>query len=85
MALSGIYAIGYRLMVLWRRNLYILFGVQFLALAGFSIVMPFLPLYIKELGVVTGGSIAFWSGMVFSSQAVAMMISAPVSGASSRA
>jgi len=67
-------------MVLWRRNLYILFGVQFLALAGFSIVMPFLPLYIKELGVVTGGSIAFWSGMVFSSQAVAMMISAPVWG-----
>ena len=67
-------------MVLWRRNLYILFGVQFLALAGFSIVMPFLPLYIKEIGVVTGGSIAFWSGMVFSSQAAAMMISAPIWG-----
>ena len=67
-------------MVLWRRNLYILFGVQFLSLAGFSIVIPFLPLYIKELGVFTGGSIAFWSGMVFSSQAVAMMISAPIWG-----
>jgi DHA1 family multidrug resistance protein-like MFS transporter len=67
-------------MVLWRRNLYILFGVQFLSLAGFSIVMPFLPLYVKELGIVTGGSIEFWSGMVFSSQAVAMMISAPIWG-----
>ena len=67
-------------MILWRRNLYILFGVQFLALAGFSIVIPFLPLYIKELGVVTGGSIEFWSGMVFSSQALAMMISAPIWG-----
>ena len=68
------------MMDLWRRNLYILFGVQLLSLAGFSIVMPFLPLYIKELGVVTGGSIEFWSGLVFSSQAVAMMISAPIWG-----
>lgn len=67
-------------MVLWRRNLYILFGVQFLSLVGFSIVMPFLPLYIKELGVVTGGSIEFWSGMVFSSQGIAMMIAAPIWG-----
>ncbi|HIJ57306.1 MAG TPA: MFS transporter [Deltaproteobacteria bacterium] len=67
-------------MVLWRRNLYILFGVQFLALAGFSIVMPFLPLYIKEIGIASGGSIEFWSGLVFSSQALAMMISAPIWG-----
>ena len=67
-------------MLPWRRNLYILFCAQFVSLAGFSIVMPFLPLYIKALGVVTVGSIEFWSGMVFSSQAVAMMISAPIWG-----
>ena len=44
-------------------------------------VLPFLPLYIKELGVGTWGTIEFWSGMVFSAQAITMMISAPLWGA----
>lgn len=64
----------------WRRNLYILFVVQLLSTAGFSLVFPFLPLYVKEIGVSTGGSIEFWAGLVFSSQALTMMISAPIWG-----
>lgn len=64
----------------WRRNLYILFSVQILSTAGFSLVFPFLPLYVKELGVSTVGSIEFWSGLVFSSQAVTMMFTAPIWG-----
>jgi MFS transporter, DHA1 family, multidrug resistance protein len=68
-------------MVSWRRNLYILFLVQLLSLAGFSMVIPFLPLYIKELKITTGGSIEFWAGVTFAAQAVTMMISAPFWGA----
>ena len=68
-------------MVSWRRNLYILFLVQMLSLVGFSMVIPFLPLYIKELKITTGGSIEFWSGMTFAAQALTMMISAPFWGA----
>ena len=64
----------------WRRNLYILFGVQLLTTAGFSLIFPFLPLYIKELGVATRGSLEFWAGMVFSMQALTMMISSPFWG-----
>jgi len=64
----------------WRRNLYILFMVQLLSTAGFSLVFPFLPLYVKELGIATRGSVELWAGLVFSSQAVTMMISAPVWG-----
>lgn len=64
----------------WRRNLYILFGVQLLTTAGFSLVFPFLPLYIKELGVATRGSLEFWAGMVFSMQALTMMITSPIWG-----
>ena len=64
----------------WRRNLYILFGVQLLTTAGFSLVFPFLPLYIRELGVATRGSLEFWSGMVFSTQAFVMMLSSPLWG-----
>ena len=65
----------------WRRNLAVLFVVQLLSTAGFSMVFPFLPLYVKEVGVATRGSLEFWSGMVFSAQAVTMMIAAPIWGA----
>jgi DHA1 family multidrug resistance protein-like MFS transporter len=64
----------------WRRNLYVVFVVQLLSTAGFSLVFPFLPLYVKEIGVASGGSIEFWAGLVFSSQAVTMMISSPIWG-----
>jgi DHA1 family multidrug resistance protein-like MFS transporter len=64
----------------WRRNLYVVFVVQFLSTAGFSLVFPFLPLYVKEIGIATSGSIEFWAGLVFASQAVTMMIAAPIWG-----
>jgi len=68
-------------MIRWKRNLYILFFLQVLSVSAFSMVIPFLPLYIKELRITTGGSIEFWSGVTFSVQAVSMMISAPFWGA----
>jgi MFS transporter, DHA1 family, multidrug resistance protein len=64
----------------WRRNLYVVFVVQLLSTAGFSLVFPFLPLYVKEIGVASGGSIEFWAGLVFSSQAITMMIASPIWG-----
>lgn len=48
---------------------------------GFSIIFPFLPLYVEDLGTRTTISIEFWAGMVFSSQAITMMIAAPIWGA----
>mgnify|MGYP001248637636 CR=1 FL=1 len=65
----------------WRRNLYVVFVVQFLSVAGFSLVFPFLPLYVKELGVASGGSVEVWAALVFSSQAVTMMVASPIWGA----
>lgn len=65
----------------WRRNLYVLTMVQLLSTAGFSLVFPFMPLYVQEVGIATRGSVAFWSGLVFSSQAFTMMLAAPVWGA----
>lgn len=64
----------------WKRNLVVLTIVQFLSTAGFSLVYPFLPLYVRELGIATRGSVEFWAGMVFSAQAVTMMIAAPIWG-----
>lgn len=64
----------------WRRTLYIVFFAQVISSAGFSIIFPFLPLYIKDLGSTTGVSLEFWVGMVFSAQAFTMMLAAPVWG-----
>lgn len=64
----------------WRRNLYILTVVQLLSTAGFSLVFPFMPLYVQEVGIATRGSVAFWSGLGFSSQAFTMMLAAPIWG-----
>ncbi len=53
------------LMDLWRKNLYILWGTQFLAMVGMNLVVPFLPFYIRELGVSDPQQLARWSGLVF--------------------
>ena len=36
---------------LWRKNLYILWGTQFIAMVGMNLVIPFLPFFVRELGV----------------------------------
>jgi len=64
----------------WRRNLAVLVVVQFLSTAGFSLIFPFLPLYVRELGNTTGGSVELWAGLVFSAQAFTLMLSSPVWG-----
>lgn len=68
-------------MARWKQTLWIMFFAQFVSATGFSIIFPFLPLYVQSLGSTTGISIEFWAGMVFSSQAITMMIASPVWGA----
>lgn len=65
----------------WQRTLWIIFFAQLVTSLGFSIIYPFLPLYVNELGTNTNISLSFWAGMVFSSQAITMTISAPIWGA----
>lgn len=50
----------------WKSNLYIIWLGQFIAMLGMSMVVPFLPLYIRELGLTDNQEIAKWSGFVFS-------------------
>lgn len=65
----------------WKRTLYILFFAQLMTAVGFSIIFPFLPLYIKELGSNTNWSVELLSGLVYSGQALTMMIASPIWGA----
>lgn len=47
----------------WRRNLAAVTAASFIGFAGFTLVMPFLPLYFQQLGVDDVGAIAAWSGL----------------------
>lgn len=49
----------------WRKNLYVIWAAQFLAMMGMNIVVPFLPFYIRELGVTDPEAVANWSGLVY--------------------
>lgn len=64
----------------WRRTLYIIFFVQLITAVGFSSIFPFLPLYVKQLGTNTSLSVELLSGLVFSAQALTMMMASPVWG-----
>jgi DHA1 family multidrug resistance protein-like MFS transporter len=48
----------------WRRNQYVMATTVFVVFAGFAFVLPFLPLYVRELGVVSDDRVALWSGVL---------------------
>lgn len=66
--------------VSWQRTLYIMFFAQLMVAVGFSSIFPFLPLYVEHLGSTTGMSIELLAGLVYSTQAFAMMIASPIWG-----
>src|ERR687898_2893341 len=47
----------------WRQNLFAVTAATFIGFTGFTLVMPFLPLYFQQLGVTDVGEIALWSGV----------------------
>ncbi len=65
----------------WKRTLHVLAFVQFVSAVGMSSIFTFLPLYVEELGSTTGLGIELMAGLVFSAQAFAMMLAAPIWGA----
>lgn len=67
-------------MITWKRNLYVLWAAELLAIAGFSVAFPFLPYYIQELGITQPKEIKLWSGIIVAVHAVAMAIFSPIWG-----
>jgi MFS transporter, DHA1 family, multidrug resistance protein len=47
----------------WRRNQIAVTAASFMGFTGFTLVMPFLPVYIRQLGVTDVGEIALWAGL----------------------
>jgi len=46
----------------WRRNLFAVTATSFMGYTGFTIAMPFLPMFIAQLGVSDVGRVALWTG-----------------------
>ncbi|MDF2959579.1 MAG: hypothetical protein K0S39_1314 [Paenibacillus sp.] len=49
----------------WKRNLYILWFGSFFFSVGIGMIIPFLPLYVQELGIHDVKKAALWSAMIF--------------------
>lgn len=62
----------------WQRNLYVVAAGVFVAAMGFSIVVPFLPALVAEVGV--SSRTAFWSGVIFAVNFLTSSLMAPVWG-----
>ena len=48
---------------------------------AFGFVLPFLPLYLKEIGVTPESAVVFWSGALVTSTGVSLAIFSPIWGA----
>jgi len=67
-------------MEIWRKNLYIVWVAQFITMMGMSMIVPFLPFFIRELGVSDEASVARWSGIVFSGPFIVSFFTTPIWG-----
>jgi DHA1 family multidrug resistance protein-like MFS transporter len=64
----------------WQRTLYTMFAAQFLSIVGFAFVLPFLPFYIRELGVADERLVPVWSGVMAGSGSLVMAFFSPLWG-----
>ncbi|TAK24127.1 MAG: MFS transporter [Chloroflexota bacterium] len=64
----------------WRRDFTVLWFAQFCAITGFSLALPFLPLYARTLGVESPTEAALWAGAMSSTGGLLMAFMAPVWG-----
>ena len=65
----------------WRRNLAALWFAQLTAIFGFSFAFPFLPVYLRQLGVHNPSELAVWTGVTGGASGAALAIMSPIWGA----
>jgi MFS transporter, DHA1 family, multidrug resistance protein len=64
----------------WVRNQYVMVATVFVVFTGFAFVLPFLPLYVRELGVRGDEAVAVWSGVLVGVAPLLAGLMAPVWG-----
>jgi DHA1 family multidrug resistance protein-like MFS transporter len=66
--------------VSWKKNLYVMFVAEFIVIMGFSFIMPFMPLFVQQLGDFNASEAALWSGIAIGGSSIALFLSGPVWG-----
>lgn len=64
----------------WRRNLATLWFAEFTAIFGFAFAFPFLPIFLRELGVHETGSLALWTGWAAGASGITLAVASPIWG-----
>ena len=65
----------------WLRTTYVVAAMQAVVLVGFGIALPFIPLYLQELGLHDRAEIALWTGLISGAAGLPMALFAPIWGA----
>jgi MFS transporter, DHA1 family, multidrug resistance protein len=64
----------------WRKNhIAVTIGMAFLNF-GYTLVMSFLPIFVRELGIESTGGIAFWSGLILGASPLVASLVGPLWG-----
>ena len=64
----------------WQRNLYVCLVGSFTTIVAMTLLLPFLPLYVEQLGVADHAAIVQWSGVAYGATFFAAALVAPVWG-----
>ena len=65
---------------IWRSNFRVLWLSQFIAIAGLTVLVPLLPIYMASLQNLSVVEIQLWSGIAIAAPAVTTMIASPIWG-----
>jgi MFS family permease len=64
----------------WRRNLFVCMVGSFTTIVAMTLLLPFLPLYVEELGVREHAAIVQWSGVAYGAAFFTAALVAPLWG-----
>lgn len=64
----------------WRRNLWVCVAGSFTTIVAMTLLLPFLPLYVEELGVHDPAAVVQWSGIAFGATFLTAGLVAPLWG-----
>jgi MFS family permease len=65
----------------WRRNLFVCLAGSFTTIVAMTLLLPYLPLFVRELGVSDPASVVQWSGIAYGATFFIAALTAPLWGA----
>lgn len=64
----------------WKRNVWVCVFGSFTTLVAMTLLLPFLPLYVQQLGVQEPAAMARWSGVAYGATFLSAALTAPLWG-----